>query len=135
MTGSVDTEANKKRGYAGEELAARYLTRKGYQVLARNFHSRFGETDIIAQQGEFIIFAEVKLRTEGFLSAPAEAVDRKKRLRLTQTAWVYLLENPTSLQPRFDLIEIICPAKREGKVLLRHTESAFDAEPLENVPL
>ncbi|MBE6886054.1 MAG: YraN family protein [Oscillospiraceae bacterium] len=131
----ADTEANKKRGYAGEELAARYLARKGYQILDRNFHSRFGEIDIIAQWEEFIVFAEVKLRTEGYLCSPAEAVDRKKRLRLTQTAWVYLLENPTQLQPRFDLVEIIRPAKEEGKLLLRHTEGAFDAEPMENIPL
>ncbi len=113
-------------GAWGESLAADYLRKKRYKIVAMNYRCRFGEIDIIAQNREYLIFAEVKLRKSAKFAAASEFVDRFKQERLRSTAELYLSENPTSLQPRFDVIEIYAPEGVETKKpLIYHLEDAF----------
>ncbi len=94
-------------GDFGEKFTAWYLRIRGYKILARNFHSRFGELDIVAKNRKFIVFVEVKTRTEGSLFAPREAVDYFKQQKCFKTAQYFMLKNPSKLQPRFDVSEIV----------------------------
>ncbi|PWM20995.1 MAG: YraN family protein [Oscillospiraceae bacterium] len=96
-----------ERGRQGEDCAARFLERKGYRILARNYRTRFGEIDLIAQQGEFLAFVEVKTRTENGWGRPAEAVSAAKQRRILLAAQEYLQLVACEWQPRFDVVEII----------------------------
>ena len=113
-------------GAWGEGLAAEYLRKKRFTLDAMNYKSRFGEIDIIAHDRKYLVFAEVKLRKSDHFAAAAEFVDSKKQNRLKLTAQLYLVENPTKLQPRFDVIEIYAPQGIETeKPVINHMEDAF----------
>ncbi len=117
---------NNLAGSWGEVLAVRYLRRKRFTVEAVGYRSRFGEIDIIARNKEFLVFVEVKLRKSDNFAEAMEFVDSRKQDRLRTTASVYLSQNPTALQPRFDVIEIYAP---EGTLTkhprIHHMEDAF----------
>lgn len=117
---------NKLSGAWGEALAAEYLRKKRYKILAAGYRSRFGEIDLIAEDRKFLIFVEVKLRKSADFAKAMEYVDRRKQDRIRTTASMYLSQNPTRLQPRFDVIEIYAP---EGTATVRpkiqHMEDAF----------
>ncbi len=101
-------------GAWGEQRAAEYLIRKGYLLLERNYHSRYGEIDLILEHGDYLIFAEVKLRKNDRYGNPAAFVTGKKQ------------EHPTEKQPRFDVIEIYAPRGKETDPLPIHQiENAF----------
>ena len=117
---------NKLAGAWGEALAAEYLRKKRYTLVAAGYHCRFGEIDLIVQDKKFLIFVEVKLRKSADFASAMEYVDRRKQDRLRMTASMYLSQNPTKLQPRFDVIEIYAPegtATRNPEI--RHMEDAF----------
>ena len=113
-------------GSWGEALAAEYLRGKHYKIEAAHYYSRFGEIDLIARSREYLVFVEVKLRKNARFAKASEAVNRRKQDRLRITASIYLSENPTKLQPRFDIIEIYAP---EGMETIHpeicHMEDAF----------
>lgn len=111
-------------GRAGEDYTADLLATEGFRIVSRNFHSRFGEIDIIAENGQYIIFVEVKTRREGSISSPLEAVTSAKRRKIVRTAQAYLLENPSGLQPRFDVCAVI--RKRDGRMEADYLPDAFD---------
>lgn len=117
---------NNLTGAWGEALAARYLQKKHYKVLATNYRSRFGEIDLIVSDRKYLVFVEVKLRKSSRFANASEYVDRRKQDRIRTTAEIYLSSFPTDLQPRFDVIEIYAP---EGTQTLRpevnHMEDAF----------
>ena len=94
------------KGLAGEVLAARFLREKGYTILSSNYHSRFGEIDIIANEGPYIVFVEVKARSEGSIILPREAVTLEKQRKLLRTASQYMRAYPSNLQPRFEVVEV-----------------------------
>ena len=96
----------KLTGAYGEVVAARYLRDNGYTILAANYRTRLGEIDIIAENRKFIVFVEVKTRTEGSLIDAALAVDYGKQQRIAATAQSYLSKNGIKLQPRFDVAEV-----------------------------
>ena len=114
------------RGEKGECLAAEYLTEQGYEVVARNFRTRFGELDIIAQKDGFLALVEVKLRKNARYGAACEAVDLAKQRRLIFAAEEWLSNHPIALQPRFDVIEVYLPDDADTP-LIHHLENAFDA--------
>ncbi len=95
------------KGAAGEILAARFLREKGYTILVSDYRSRFGEIDIIAQDGDYLVFVEVKTRSSGAIYAPREAVTRDKQQRIIKTALVYCRNYPPAQQPRFDVLEVV----------------------------
>lgn len=117
---------SKLTGAWGEAVAAEYLRKKHYKILANGFHSRFGEIDLIAQNRKYLIFVEVKLRKSDRFAQAREYVDRRKQDKLRVTASVYLSQNPTNLQPRFDIIEIYAPDGTATSVPeIYHMEDAF----------
>ena len=117
---------SKLTGAWGEALAAEYLRKKRYSIVAAGYRCRFGEIDLIAQDKKHLVFVEVKLRKSSDFAEALEYVDRRKQDRLRVTAAMYLSQNPTKLQPRFDVIEIYAP---EGTATahpdIRHMEDAF----------
>ena len=115
------------RGAYGEQLAAEYLEKHGYQLVARNFRTRLGEIDIIAQDDTFLLFVEVKLRKDMRFGRACEAVTLSKQRKLTLTAEAWLYAHPTALQPRFDVIEIYLAAGASVPTEIQHLENAFDA--------
>ena len=118
-------------GAAGEVLAARFLRDKGYTITAANVHSRLGEIDIIAEDGQYIAFVEVKARSEDAIYAPREAVTLAKQRKVIATAALYLQRHPTALQPRFDVIEIVTAKGRPMTVLeIDHLMGAYETEGL-----
>ena len=113
-------------GAFGEDTACRYLQRKGYKLLARNFTCRMGEVDIIAQKGRFVVFAEVKLRKNANFAQAREFVTAAKQRRIITAAEMWLMQNKTPLQPRFDVIEVYAPEGLETKKPeIHHLEDAY----------
>ena len=113
-------------GAWGENLAATYLQKKKYKLLATGYRSRYGEIDLIVSNKKYLVFVEVKLRKSAAFAEAKEFVDRNKQERLRNTASFYLSENPTDLQPRFDVIEIYAPMGSETlKPEIHHLEDAF----------
>lgn len=117
---------NNLSGRWGEAAAAEYLRKKRYRIVCGNYRCRLGEIDLIAQQGAYLVFVEVKTRKDGHFAAPREFVDRRKQQRLIATAQMYLAQNETELQPRFDVIEVYAPEGAATKTpKIRHIENAF----------
>ena len=118
---------NNLAGAWGEELAAAYLRKKRFKLLAAGYRSRFGEIDLIVSDRKFLVFVEVKLRKSAQFARAMEFVDRRKQDRLRATAQMYLAQNPTALQPRFDVIEIYAPEGMEtARPEIYHLEDAFE---------
>ncbi len=116
------------KGAVGEVLAARFLREKGYHILASNYRCRQGEIDIIAVDGRYIAFVEVKTRRTDALVSPREAVTAAKRRRLLQTAAIYLSHNTTDKQPRFDVVEVLTsPENPMAVVEINHIIGAYEA--------
>ena len=117
---------NNLSGAWGEALAAEYMRKKHYQLVAAGYHSRFGEIDLIVKNRKYLVFVEVKTRKNGDFAKAREYVDRNKQDKIRVTASVYLSQNPTKLQPRFDVIEIYAPqGEQTEKPEIIHLEEAF----------
>ena len=112
-------------GQFGEEQAARYLRRRFYTILARNYRCRFGEIDLIAKRGGVLAFVEVKLRRDDAHGEAREFVTARKQQRVLAAAELWLSQNETALQPRFDVIEVYAPRGENGPVKINHIENAF----------
>lgn len=113
-------------GQWGEAQAAEFLRQKGFRITAARWSCRFGEVDLVAEDGDFLCFVEVKLRKNGSFGTPGEFVDRRKQEKLRTAALLYLSEHPTALQPRFDVIEIYAPQGQNTQTPeLYHWENAF----------
>lgn len=94
-------------GKVGEDKAAKYLKKQGIKVIARNYKNAFGEIDIIAKDGEYTVFCEVKTRTGSAFGTPSEAVDFHKRQKYIKIATAYLAaEGLSDTAVRFDVIEV-----------------------------
>lgn len=116
-------------GSLGEEYAAEYLRKRGYEIAAVNYRVRGGEIDIIARRDGFIAFVEVKTRKRGALSPGYEAVSAAKRRRIITAAQNFLYRYPVNLQPRFDVLCLETGSKKEFQVLsAEYYENAFLAE-------
>lgn len=116
------------RGKRAEDYAAGILEQNGWHIRARNYHTRYGELDLVAEKDGVLAFVEVKARSGSFLRTPGEAVTKAKREKLIKTALLYLQERPDEcLQPRFDLFEVFL-ARGDGFRVLSHDiiEGAFD---------
>ena len=117
----------KLNGAWGEALAAAYLQKKKYSLLAAGYRCKFGEIDLIVKDKKHIVFVEVKLRKSADFAQAREYVHRRKQDRIRITASLYLQTHPTTLQPRFDVIEIYAPqgcATASPEII--HMEGAFE---------
>jgi putative endonuclease len=112
-------------GDRGERLAARHLRRLGYKILARQSRSRIGEMDLIALDGECIVFVEVKTRSSHAAGHPSEAVTFEKRRQLTRVALAWLKRRGLlDHRARFDVIAITWKAGADPVV--EHYKNAFE---------
>lgn len=117
---------NNLTGAWGESLAAEYLRKKHYRLVSAGYRSRFGEIDLIVENRKYLVFVEVKLRKSDTFALAREYVNSAKQNRIRTTAEIYLAENPTDLQPRFDVIEIYAPqGVATAKPVINHLEDAF----------
>ena len=117
---------NNLAGAWGEALAAEYLRKKRYTMIASGYRCRFGEIDLIVKNRQFLVFVEVKMRKTANFAAAAEYVDRRKQEKIKTTAAMYLSQNPVDLQPRFDVIEIYAPeGTQTAHPEIHHMEDAF----------
>ncbi|MBC8281094.1 MAG: YraN family protein [Chloroflexi bacterium] len=113
-------------GQWGEAHARRFLEGKGYTVAATNYRSRWGEVDIVAQDGSELVFVEVKTRRGSSLGTPEESVTVTKSQRLVATAQDYLQKNEIEQAPwRIDVVSI--QLDQSGKLLkLNHLQNAVE---------
>ena len=94
-------------GGAGEKLAVKFVKKKGFKILKKNYKTPLGEIDIIAQDKDVIVFIEVKTRTSADYGLPCEAVDKRKQEKYYKTATYYLQrEKKMDSECRFDVVEI-----------------------------
>ena len=117
----------KETGAMGEQAAAEYLLSQGYELLARNWHCRWGELDLVARKEKILAFVEVKTRKPGAMVSPLEAVNRTKRRKLIRSAQAYLMElGETELQPRFDVAAVTVFPGELPRFTVEYWPSAFD---------
>ncbi len=115
-------------GSKAERIAADYLRKKKFKLIEYNYRTRFGEIDLIFEKRvslkeKLIVFVEVKMRNEKSIAQPKEFVDYSKQQKLIMAATEYLTRNKCKLQPRFDVVEIVC--KDDEIISLKHLENAF----------
>ncbi|MBI5846374.1 MAG: YraN family protein [Nitrospirae bacterium] len=113
----------KNLGRKGEDLAAALCKEKGLTVIEKNFRTPFGEIDLIAKDGNIIVFIEVKTRTGDAYGAPFEAVTSRKRAKITKVAMSYLKRFRKEVPARFDVISI---SMKNGKPDLEYIQDAFE---------
>lgn len=120
-----NTPGNLRKGSQGEQAAERFLRRRGYRLLARNFASKRGEIDLIFRDRDCMVFVEVKTRSGESWSRPSAAVDGDKRKRICRTALDYLKKlNFPRCKIQFDIVEVLLDdAEHVDEV--RHLPNAF----------
>jgi len=111
-------------GIKGENLAVVFLKKKGYRIIARNYKTPIGEVDIIAQDGDTLVFAEVKTRTDELFGWPFEAVNKKKRHKMKNVALLYMKRIGGNFPVRFDVISIFY--RENGEKEIEHIMDAFE---------
>ena len=112
-------------GNLAEKLAADFLVKKKYKILARNFRFQRAEIDIVAEFEELIIIVEVKARSYNTLIDPQEAVTKKKIKAIVMCADFYMNENNLNKEVQFDIITVLPDEK--GKLQINHIEDAFQS--------
>lgn len=112
-------------GRLGEDITARWLENRSWEILERNWRCAYSEVDIIARQNAIVAFVEVKTRTHGYLASPLEAISPGKRQKLLKAAWLWLEQTGIQEQPRFDVAAVVIDGK--SRILsFDYIESAFD---------
>ena len=116
----------RERGIRGEDAAAAWMRKQGWRLLQRNIRSKLGEIDLIARDGQTLVFAEVKARQSGSLAPPQAAVTTAKQRRIGRLAQAYLQRNKLrDVACRFDVMAVELDAR--GEVLgIEHLPNAFD---------
>jgi len=109
-------------GQKGENAAVEYLKNSGYRILNRNWKAGKLELDIVAENKDFVVFIEVKTRSEDFLMHPETAINREKQRSMIYAADNYIQRNNITKESRFDIITII---KKGESFEIKHTEDAF----------
>ncbi len=108
-----------KLGEKGEGAAVKFLKKKGYKVIERNFRTSIGEIDIIASDGETLAFVEVKSRESLMYGQPFEAVNFKKKRKIANVALIYLKRFKELPPCRFDVVSICYEGGRAECELIR----------------
>ncbi len=117
-----------EKGRLGEDAVCSFLEQRGHEIIARNYHRRCGEIDIISKCGGFVVFTEVKSRKRGSMISGLEAVDLRKQVKIIRTADLWLSDNDTGLQPRYDIAEVTLAGNVPRVVSIQVYEDAFTAD-------
>lgn len=112
-------------GKKAEELAAGFLLKNGYKILAKNFRFQKAEIDIISEKDDLIIICEVKARSTDVFNLPQESVNKKKIRLLVSAADHYMKELNVNKEVRFDIISVLPDEK--GNLSIEHIVNAFEA--------
>ena len=123
-------QKNYEVGRLGEKIAAEFLAKKGYRILARNFRTRFGEIDLVAAKDGVLVFVEVKLKIgDNFGPNPEEMIDKKKVQQIEKTAQSFLMENPEDGMRyeslRIDAVCIVLDAGGQVKRISQYENIGF----------
>lgn len=111
------------QGKTGEDLAASFLERNGIKIIGRNYRFERGEIDLIAEEGDELVFVEVKARRSTVFGIPEDAVTEEKQEQVQRVADGYLFEHDIDNRPcRFDVVAI---EFKNGKADIRHIRNAF----------
>ena len=123
-------------GKLGEDMVARYLEKQGYIITRRNYHSKYGEIDIVAEDREYILFVEVKTRKESSVISPADTVSLSKQKKIVLTAKDYLAKLRVEANYRYDIAEVVYRIDDEGeiKASLNYIRNAFNDGVIEDTP-
>lgn len=115
--------SNRRKGTQYEAKAAEYLKAQGFKILRKNFSSRFGEIDLVAREGRYLVFVEVKYRATARGGHPLEAVDARKQRRILKTAEFFCLRYGYGEDTpcRFDVVGIT------GDEMI-HVRNAFERQ-------
>ena len=117
---------NKDLGRVGEAEARSFLIKNGYTIIKSNYTCKCGEIDIIAQEDDYIVFIEVKTRTNANYGFPVESISCKKRKSIIKSAKVFLLQGKkTDSSVRFDVIEVLTNSEKESDCNINHIKNAF----------
>ena len=107
-------------GMSGEETAVKILKKHGYKVIERNYRTRQGEIDIIAKDGEYTCFVEVKFRKNGDFGDPGDFIDERKQQKIIKTAQYYAVKNGIYDTPmRFDAVLINAGKKKSNAEVIK----------------
>lgn len=109
-------------GQQGEAIASQFLSGKGYNIVCRNWRAGANEIDIIAENGEFIVFIEVKTRSGNYVEHPRAAVAASKQKAIIRTADEYIRKYDINKECRFDIITVVI---NNGTPEIVHIEDAF----------
>jgi putative endonuclease len=113
----------KRLGTEGEDIAVKYLRKKGYRILRRNYKAPRGEIDIIAEDSGTVVFVEVKTRTGDLFGRPEEAVNHRKQRKIMSAALHYLSREKGERNARFDIVGVLM---KDDKKDLEHLKDAFE---------
>jgi len=118
----------KKIGNEGEKLAEKYLKRKGYKIIQKNYRCKLGEIDIIAEQNKVIVFVEVRTKQSEKLGLPQYSINTAKKGQISKAALWYIKEKKIVNQTcRFDVIAITYPSNSQ-EPHIEHIENAFELD-------
>ncbi len=111
-------------GKFGEELASRYFQSLGYNIVGHNFHTRYGEIDLILRKGKILRFVEVKFRSNSDYGLPQEAVikNKQEKIKKATLSWLQLRHLPLDTEIHFDVLAI---RKRGTKIEYEYLQDAF----------
>jgi putative endonuclease len=123
---SFPPESTRKAGAEAEEAAGAFLEDRGMRIVERNFRARGGEIDLVAREGDVLVFVEVRFREGEEFGAPEETVGPAKRRKIVSAAREYLGRIPWNSwkEARFDVIAVLGTGP---DAVLRHYAGAFDA--------
>lgn len=108
-------------GNKGERLAAEFLSRKGYEIISKNYRHNHGEIDLIAQRNDWVLFVEVKTRTSTDFGEPEDFVDARKMNKIYEAAEEWIYSNDWRGHVRFDIISV----KLGPEPIIEHFEDAI----------
>jgi len=114
---------NKKLGQIGEQTAAEFLQGRGYKVIEKNFHTRYGEIDLVCRYKKQLVFVEVKTRSSRLFGYPEEAITPAKLQKISQAAELYLEKKNLSVRWRIEVVAI----------LINHRQQSLNIQHLTNI--
>ncbi len=122
---------NISKGKSGENLASKYLLKKGFQIVEKNFRfGKFGEIDIVCKKDDLLVFVEVRSKTNLNRGTPEESITDFKREKILKSAKYFLMKNPqyNNFNIRFDFIGIKLKGKIFKKIEIEHIENVFSCD-------